>query len=93
MEHPNLTIRDLTARAVVIPMRRPLVTRVVTIAQAGFLLIDLATEEGVTGRTYLFGYTARGCAYLAMVLLDMGEMVRGETRSSPPILPPRCARD
>ena len=78
MEYPKLTIRDLTLRAVVIPMRRPLVTRVVTIAQAGFLLIDLHTQEGVTGRTYLFGYSARGCAYLAMVLRDMGEMIKGD---------------
>jgi mandelate racemase len=78
MELPKLTIRDVTLRSVLAPMGRPLVTRVVTIEQAALLLIDLATEEGVTGRAYLFGYHAKGNAYLAMLLRDMAEMVRGD---------------
>jgi mandelate racemase len=74
----ELTIRDITVRSVLVPLARPLVTRVVTIEQAALLLLDLHTEEGVTGRAYLFGYTARGSARMAALLHDILAMTRGE---------------
>ena len=55
----KLTIRDLSLRAVLVPLARPLVTRVVTLESASLLLIDLLTEEGITGRAYLFGSLLR----------------------------------
>jgi mandelate racemase len=73
----RLTIRDMTLRAVEVPLARPLATRVVTIERAPLLLVDLHTEEGVAGRTYLFGYTARGSAHLAALLRDILAMTRG----------------
>ncbi|NIR32758.1 MAG: mandelate racemase [Gammaproteobacteria bacterium] len=78
MPEPELTIHDLTCRSVVVPLAHPLVTRVVTIEQAPLLLIDLLTEEGVTGSSYLFGYSARGNAYLALVLRDIARVTRGD---------------
>jgi hypothetical protein len=42
----GVTIRGLSLRSVVVPMARPLVTRVVTNEKAAFVLIDLETEEG-----------------------------------------------
>jgi len=77
-ELPKLTIRDVTLRAVRVPMAHPLVTRVVTIENMALLLIDLTTEEGVTGRTYLFGYTERGTTYLAPLVRDLVSAFRGE---------------
>src|SRR5688500_7132926 len=52
-----LTIRSLTARAVVAPLARPLRTASGEIPAAPLLLIDIATDQGITGRAYLFGYT------------------------------------
>ncbi len=78
MANLNLTIRGITTRSVIVPVARPLVTRVVTIEQAPLLLIDLHTEEGVTGRTYLFGYLKRGNAYLAALLHDIAAMTKGD---------------
>jgi len=49
--HPRLTIRDLRVRGVHVPMRLPLQTRGGTISIAPLALIDLLTEEGVTGST------------------------------------------
>ncbi len=46
----KLTIRDLTLRAVDVPMAIPLATRVVVLETAPLLLFDLETEEGITGR-------------------------------------------
>ncbi len=44
MTHPKLTIRDLTIRSVVVPLKRPLVSRVLNIDRAQFLLLDLQNE-------------------------------------------------
>ncbi len=78
MTPAKLTLRDVTLRAVMVPLRRPLATRVVVIESAPFLLIDLATEEGVTGRAYLFGYTPRGTTHLAGLLQDVVALTKGD---------------
>ena len=54
--HEPLTLRSLSGRAVAVPMKRPLGTSVETIKVASLLLIDLATDEGITGRAYAFCY-------------------------------------
>ena len=78
MTPAKLTIRELTLRSVMVPLRRPLVTRIVVIERAPLLLIDLATEEGVTGRAYLFGYTPRGNTHMAGLLQDVLALTRGD---------------
>ena len=47
--HPRLTIRDLRARPVNVPMRIPLQTSGGTVGVAPLALVDLVTEQGVTG--------------------------------------------
>ena len=78
MTVPKLTIRSLTLRALIVPLSRPLATRVVTIERAPFLLLDLHTEEGITGRAYLFGYIRRGSTHLAALLEDILALTRGD---------------
>jgi mandelate racemase len=51
-----LTIRSVEAVLVVVPMRRALGTSAMGIAEAPLVLIDLRTDEGITGRAYLFCY-------------------------------------
>jgi mandelate racemase len=48
-----LTIRSVEAVLVVVPMRRALGTSAMGIGEAPLVLIDLQTEQGVTGRAYL----------------------------------------
>ena len=79
MTDAALTIRDLRLRSVVVPLKRPLVTRVVTIDKAAFVLIDLETEEGVTGRAYLFGYSLAGNACFVPPLRWLADAMKGET--------------
>jgi mandelate racemase len=43
---------------------------------APLLLIDLQTEDGVTGRSYLFGYQNLTLKPLADLVLAMGDMIR-----------------
>ena len=53
----ELTIRDIRARAVMVPLRRPLVSARGAIPTAPLVLLDLETEQGITGRSYLFAFS------------------------------------
>lgn len=75
---PRLTLRDVRLRAVRVPMTRPLATRVVTIEQATLLLIDIDTEEGITGSAYLFGYLPNGPKYMAPLIRGIAAMCKGD---------------
>ncbi len=81
MKIPTLTLRDVRLRAVAVPLRRPLVTKVITIEAAPFLLIDLETEEGITGRSYLFGYLPSGPGYIAPLIRDLVARFAGQSLS------------
>ena len=49
----GLVVRDVTVRAVVVPLRRPLATKVGDFSRWPLLLVDVATEQGIVGRGYL----------------------------------------
>jgi len=50
-------ITGVKARAVVTPMARPVKNAFGVIDVAPLLLIDVATDQGITGRSYLFAYS------------------------------------
>ena len=77
--HPRLTIRGVRTVPVEVPMTFPLGTSAATIRSAPLLLIDLDTEEGITGRTYLFCYRPSGARAIAGLLEDAVALVEGET--------------
>jgi mandelate racemase len=77
-----LTIRKVTARAVVAPLQRPIRTAVGTIPSAPLVLIDIATEQGIEGRAYLFGYMPAVLVPLVRLLETIGETLIGK-----PIVP------
>ena len=53
MPHASSTVRDITARPVVLKLKRPVVARIASITEWPLILIDLLTEEGIVGRSYL----------------------------------------
>jgi mandelate racemase len=60
-----MKIRDVQVRTVIAPLDPPVRTASGHVIQAPLVLIDLATDTDVTGRSYLFGYhpfTLRRCA-------------------------------
>ena len=59
-------------------MARPLGTSAQTMRTAPILLIDLETEEGITGHAYLFCYMRVAPRLIATVLADIQDTVRGE---------------
>ena len=72
----GLVVRDVTIRSVVVPLRRPLATKVGDFSQWPLLLIDVTTEQGITGRGYLAPYLDRAAAALRTVLEDLGAAAR-----------------
>jgi len=77
MRFSSLTFKSITARAVVLELRRPVVARIATITDWPLILIDLHTEEGVVGRSYLEPYAVTTMKYLIPALHDFGEMLKG----------------
>ncbi len=78
MTPPLLTLRSVRTTPVEVPMARPLGTSAQTIRTAPLLLIDLETEEGVFGRSYLFCYVKASAGPIAHMLQDALEAVKGD---------------
>jgi len=77
MLHAPLTVRAITARPVVLKLKRPVVIRIATITDWPLILIDLVTDEGIVGRSYLEPYIAKSMRYLVPALNDLGTMLKG----------------
>lgn len=73
-----LTIRSLRTVAVEVPMKFALGTSAGAVRAAPLLLVDLETEEGVTGRSYLFCYLRAAAPAIAELLAEILRTVRGE---------------
>ena len=75
---PKLTIRALRATGVDVPMTYALGTSRARMTTAPLLLIDLLTEEGVTGRAYLFCYLRAAAPAIAKILEHAESIVTGD---------------
>ena len=73
-----MRIRDLKVRAVAAPMKRPLATSIATVTVAPLLLLDLQTDSGIVGRSYLFALAKHHLPPLAKLVEAMAEMVKGD---------------
>ena len=78
MTTEKLTLRDIIARPVVLKLDRPVVAKIATIEDWPLILIDLNTEQGVTGRTYLEPYIVNSMRYLIPALNDLSELLKGK---------------
>jgi mandelate racemase len=73
-----LHVAAVEARPVVVPMRRVLRTSTGAVDQAPLLLIDLRTDGGPTGRSYLFGVQPFTLAPLRALVESLGSWVAGD---------------
>jgi mandelate racemase len=78
MRAPLLTIRAIRSIGVEVPMTYALGTSRGVITKAPLLLIDLETEEGVTGRSYLWCYFPAAMPAIAKILEEVARVVEGE---------------
>jgi mandelate racemase len=75
---PLLTLRAIRSVGVEVPMTYALGTSRGTITKAPLLLIDLETEEGVTGHSYLWCYFPAAIRAIAKILEEVERVVKGE---------------
>jgi mandelate racemase len=73
-----MSLRALRARPVLVPIRRPPVSASGAIPKAALVLFDLETDEGVTGRSYVFGFAPWTLASIAGCARGLFEMIKGD---------------
>src|SRR5262244_1462701 len=78
MTVPLLTFRAIRSTAVEVPTTYALGTSRGVITKAPLLLIDLETEEGITGRSYVWSYFPAAAHAIAKMLEEVARVVSGE---------------
>ncbi|HEX7250043.1 MAG TPA: enolase C-terminal domain-like protein [Burkholderiales bacterium] len=78
MKPLKLKIRDIRVRAVAAPMKKPLATSIHTVSEAALVLIDLQTDGGIVGRSYLFAVGRHNLKPIAALVEAMAAMVKGD---------------
>lgn len=73
-----LTLQGVRVRAVSVPLRRPIVSKVGRFTHWPFILIDLQTREGVVGRSYLEPYVQKAIPAIASVIETIAEIFKGK---------------
>jgi len=76
--NPQLTVHGLDVRAVDVPMGRPLKTGGGEVGTAAMVLVDLLTEEGITGSSYLFCPTPVVLGPVAGLLSNLAPLIEGD---------------
>jgi mandelate racemase len=71
-------IRSVKARAVVTPISRPVKNAFGVIEAAPLILIDIETDQGVTGRSYIFAYARLTLKPLVHLIEEIGRDLTGK---------------
>ena len=78
MNPAKLTVRHIRGRPVMVPFKRPPVAASGAFTHAALVLVDLETEEGITGRSYVFGFSAWTLKPIVGCLDAMRDMLKGD---------------
>src|SRR5262249_18378263 len=74
---PPLTVRAVRGTPVEVPLNFVLGTSADVIRVAPLLLIDVETEEGITGRAYLFCYLRAAAPAIMSLLGEIESLTKG----------------
>jgi mandelate racemase len=78
MTRAPLTLKSVRARPVVVPLKRPVVSKVGLFREWPMILIDLYTNEGVVGHSYLEPYLKQSLRYIIPAIEDLAAAAQGE---------------
>ena len=78
MTRTQLTLKSIRARPVVVPLKRPVVSKVGLFKDWPLILIDLYTNEGVVGHSYLEPYLKQSMRYIVPALEDLAEAAKNQ---------------
>ncbi|MCA1647247.1 MAG: mandelate racemase/muconate lactonizing enzyme family protein [Chloroflexi bacterium] len=73
-----MRIRGVHSRVVSVPIRRPVVARIGSFDRMWFVLVDVDTDEGVSGLSYLWVFSRHGARAVQGVLDELAEVALGE---------------
>lgn len=82
MSKPVPAIRSVKARAVVVPLKRPVKNAFGVIDSGPLVLIDVETDQGITGHAYIFAYAKITLKPLTHLVEEIGRELVGR-----PIVP------
>jgi mandelate racemase len=75
---PRLTFKSVRARPVVVPLARPIVSKVGLFRDWPIILIDLHTREGIVGRSYLEPYLRNSMRWIIAAIDDLAAAAQGQ---------------
>src|SRR5437870_1697633 len=78
MTRIQLTLKSVRARPVVVPLKRPVVSKVGLFRDWPMILIDLYTSEGVDGHCYLEPYLKLSMRYIIAAIEDLADAAKGQ---------------
>ena len=78
MSKPVPAIRSVKARALVVPLKRPVKNAFGVIDNGPLVLIDVETDQGVTGHSYIFAYTRLTLKPLVHLIEEIGRELTGK---------------
>jgi mandelate racemase len=78
----DLTLESVDLRAAIVPLNRPVISKVGSYDEWPLVLIDLRTTEGIVGRSYLEPYLASALDPIVATIRELAA-----TRASRPIRP------
>jgi mandelate racemase len=88
---PALTVRAVRATPVEVPLNFVLGTTMDALGDVPLLLLDVETEEGVTGRTWLFCYVRAAAPAIANIVGEVERLTKG-ARIEPAVIWAKLAR-
>jgi mandelate racemase len=74
----RLTLKSVRVRPIVVPLKRPIVSKVGGFTDWPLILIDLYTNEGVVGHSYLEPYLKQAARYIVPAIEDLVEAAQGQ---------------
>jgi mandelate racemase len=74
----SLTFDSIQMRAVSVPLRNPIVSKVGHFTQWPFILIDVRTSEGVTGHSYLEPYVEKAIPAICSMIQVLADHFKGK---------------
>ena len=78
MTTEKLIVKNLRVRCVNAPIKRPLATASGAIGIAPLVLLDLETDAGITGRSYVFTLTSMALKPTATLIHEMLSVIKGD---------------
>src|SRR5258707_4423993 len=78
MSKPVPATRSVKARALVVPLRRPVKNAFGVIDSGPLVLIDVETDQGVTGHSYIFAYAKITLKPLVDLIEEIGRELTGK---------------